>query len=281
MADFGFRLKVMIKNLLKRIWEFIAKMLERRATQPEEKSIEILPELTVPKLYVNCEIGLRIRSAPEIKADNILEVLSCGQEVTKIGEQDKWFKVQYNSGKEGWVSSVYLTENKPVDSSQVVPKEDVQDAFPKFKIGVANLANDDNTIKLRKIINDEFGGSRNGWNLQCTEYAQFKVQQMGITIKWPADRPRHGGLWAGIFEKHGLYKVFDIPKAGCAMCFTTGFRTPEMNATGHVAFVEQVFDDESIKITEANWPPPGKYNERRVPKAEWQDKYKCRFVGFS
>jgi len=270
-----------MKNLLKRIQEFIAKILERSAIQPEEKSIEILPEFTTQKLYVNCEIGLRVRSTPEIKIDNIFEVLSHGQEVTKIEEQDKWLKIKYNSDKEGWVSSVYLTENKPVDGPQVAPKEDFQDAFPKFKRGVANLANDDNTIKLRKIINDEFGGGSNGWDLQCTEYAQFRIQQMGITIKWPTDRPRHGGLWAGIFEKRGLYKVLDTPKAGCAMCFTTGFRTPEMNATGHVAFVEQVFDDGFVKITEANWPPPGKYNERRVPKAEWQGKHKCRFVDFS
>lgn len=271
-----------MKNLLKIIWEFIVKILKTKPVPSEEKSVEILPELTTQKLYVNSEIGLRVRSAPEIKADNILEVLSYGQEVTKVEEQDKWFKIQYNSGKEGWVSSVYLTESKPIDNPQVVPKEDFQDALPKFKIGVANLADDDNTIKLRKIINDEFGGDINGWDLQCTEYAQFRIQQMGITIKWPADRPRHGGLWAGIFEKRGLlYRVLDSPKAGCAMCFTTGFRTPEMNATGHVAFVEQVFDDESVKITEANWPPPGKYNERRVPKEEWQDKHKCRFVDFS
>jgi len=270
----------MIRNLLKRIWEFIAKIFKKSVIKPEEKSIEILPEFTTQKLYVNSEIGLRVRSTPEIKTDNILEVLNYGQEVTKIEERDKWLRVQYNLGKEGWISSLYLTEKKPIDRSQVAPKEDFQDAFPKFKIGVANLANDNNTINLRKIINDEFGGSRNGWDLQCTEYTQFRVQQMGIAIKWPVDRPRHGGLWAGIFEKCGFYEVLNTPKAGCAMCFTTGFRTPEMNTIGHVAFVEQVFNDESVKITEANWPPPGKYNERRVSKAEWQDKHKCRFVDF-
>jgi len=271
----------MNENLLKRIWKFIFSRLEKRDVPSEEKSIEILPELTTQKMYVNSEIGLRVRSTPEIKADNILEVLGHGQEVTKIEEQDKWFKIQYNFGKKGWVSSVYLTENKPVDNSQVPPKEDIQDALPKFKIGVANLAHGDNTIKLRKIINYEFGLDFDNDELQCTEYTQYRIQQMGIKIQWPTKRGRNGGNWANIFKKYGLYKILDSPKAGCAMCFTTGFRTPAMNATGHVAFVEQVFDDESVKITEANWPPPGKYNERRVPKAEWQDKHKCRFVDFS
>jgi len=270
-----------MKNLLKTIWGFIVKILKTKPVPSEEKSVEILPELTTQKLYVNSEIGLRIRSTPEIKPDNILEVLSHGQEVTKIEEQNKWIKVQYNSDKEGWVSSVYLTENKPVDSPQVAPKEDFQDALPKFKKAVANLANDENTIKLRKIINYEFGLDFDKDELQCTEYTQYRVQQMGIKIQWPVKTNRNGGNWANIFEKHGLYKVLDTPKAGCAMCFTTGFRTPAMNATGHVAFVEQVFDDESVKITEANWPPPGKYNERRMPKAEWRNKHKCRFVDFS
>ncbi len=264
------------------MWNFIARMLKKNTIRSEEKSIEILPKLIAKKLYVNSEIGLRVRSMPEIKSDNILEVLNYGKDVIKIEEQNKWFKVRYNANKEGWVSSVYLTENKLINISQITKKEDFQnDALPKFKIGVANLANSDNTTKLRKIINYEFGLDFNKDELQCTEYVQYRAQQTGIKIKWPVKTNRNGGNWANIFEKYGLYKILDSPKAGCAMCFTGGFRTSAMNAIGHVAFVEQVFDDGSIKITEANWPRPGKYNERKISKAEWQTKYKCRFVDFS
>ena len=141
-----------------------------------------------------------------------------------------------------------------------------------------NLANDQNTIKLRKIIKDEFGGGAHGWDLQCTEYVHYKAQQVGIAIQWPSDRPRHGGKWAAIFERNKLYKVLDTPKAGCAMSFTGGLR--DLNI-GHVAFVEEVFKDESIKISEANWPPPGKYFERVLSKAEWKDKFKGRFIDFT
>ncbi len=206
---------------------------------------------------------------------NLLKFLIKLFEASK--DQDKSLSLEEKSIE---IPPELIAENKPVDSSQVTKKEDFQDVLSKFEKGVANLATDSNTIRLRKIIKDEFGGGRSGWDLQCTEYAQFKIQQLGTTIKWPADRPRHGGMWAGIFEKRGLYKVLDSPKAGCAMCFTAGFKTPAMNETGHVAFIEQVFDDESVKITEANWPPPGKYNERRVSKVEWQDKHKCRFIDF-
>lgn len=247
----------------------------------EEKSIEVLPEFTAKTLYVNSEIGLRVRSSPAELLDNKVAAIPHGQEIQVVAEQGKWFEIEYSNGKRGWVSSAHLTDEKPVEQKQRIIKEDVTSELPQFKIAVANLADSVNTVKLRKIINDEFGGGVNGWDLQCTEYAHYKIQQMGIQIQWPSDRPRHGGRWADVFEKNKLYKVLYEPKAGCAMCFTSGFRTAAMNSTGHVAFVEQVLDDGSIKISEANWPPPGKYNERVVPVSEWRDKYKCRFVNFS
>lgn len=247
----------------------------------EEKPAEILPVFTATTLYVNSEIGLNVRSNPEVLAENKIETIPHGQEVRVISERDKWFEIEYSGNKRGWVSSVYLAEEKPADQTQRIIKEDISSELPQFKIAVANLVDDENTVKLRKIINDEFGGGTNGWELQCTEYVCYKLQRMGIHISWPAERPRHGGRWADIFERNRLYRVLTEPKAGCAMCFTTGFRSAAMNETGHVAFVEQVLDNGSVKISEANWPPPGKYNERVVPISEWRDKYKCRFVVFS
>ena len=245
----------------------------------EEKSIEVLPAFTAKTLYANSEIGLNVRALPDVSGTK-LGVLTHGAEVTVLQEQDKWFEIK-SGDLQGWVSSVYLTEEKPAEQTQRVVKEDASSEFPQFKKAVVNLANDLNTVKLRKIINDEFGGGMNGWDLQCTEYVCYKLGQIGVRISWPADRPRHGGRWAGIFEKNGLYKILSEPKAGCAMCFTTGFKTAAMNETGHVAFVEQVLEDRSVIISEANWPQPGKYNERVVQASEWRDKHKCRFVDFS
>ncbi|MFH0732984.1 MAG: CHAP domain-containing protein [Candidatus Omnitrophota bacterium] len=248
-------------------------------TPVEEKSIEVLPAFSTKTLFVNSEIGLNVRSSPDV-ASTKLGAIPHGTEVIVLNEQGKWLEVKSGS-LQGWVSSVYLTEEKPAEQTQRIVKEDISSELPQFKIAVANLINDTNTTKLRKIIDDEFGGGVSGWDLQCTEYVCYKLRQMGIRISWPAERPRHGGRWAGIFERRGLYKVLTEPKAGCAMCFTTGFRTAAMNETGHVAFVEQVLENGSVQISEANWPPPGKYNERVVSVSEWRDKYKCRFVDFS
>lgn len=245
----------------------------------EEKSIEILPAFTAKMLFVNSEIGLNVRSAPDVKSEKI-GAIPHGAEVTVLQEQDKWFEVETDNLK-GWVSSVYLTEEKPIESQKRSVKEDVLQELPEFRIGIANNARDPNTLKVRKIINYEFGLNFEEDELQCTEYVQYRALQVGINIKWPTKTGRNGGNWANIFETHGLYKVLNEPKAGCTMSFTSGFRTPVMNRTGHIAFVEQVLEDGSVKISEANWPPPGKYNERVVSVSEWRDKYKCRFIDFS
>lgn len=245
----------------------------------EKKPTEVLPAFTAKTLYVNSEIGLNIRALPDVTSTK-LGAIPHGAEVIVLNEQGKWLEVKSGS-LQGWISSVYLTEEKPVVQTERVVKEDISNELPQFKIAVANLANDLNTAKLRKIIDDEFGGSINSWDLQCTEYVCYKLRQMRVRISRPAERPRHGGKWADIFERHGLYKVLTEPKAGCAMCFTTGFKSAAMNETGHVAFVEQVLEGGSVKISEANWPQPGKYNERVVPVSEWRDKYKCRFIDFS
>mgnify|MGYP001605568325 CR=1 FL=1 len=267
-------------NWLKSLINLLLRSQAQNPRAPvEEKSIEILPAFSTKTLFVNSGIGLNVRSGPDVNSEKI-GTISYGAEVTVLQEQSKWFKIK-SSDLQGWVSSVYLTEEKPAAQIERVVKEDVSGEFPRFQKAVANLANDANTVKLRKIINDEFGGGANGWDLQCTEYVCYKLRQMGIRISWPAERPRHGGRWAGIFERNGLYKVLVEPKAGCAMCFTTGFKSDAMNETGHVAFVEQVLEDGSVKISEANWPQPGKYNERVVLVSEWRDKYKCRFVDFS
>jgi hypothetical protein len=245
----------------------------------EEKAIEILPAFTAKTLYVNSEIGLNIRSLPDVTSEK-LGTIPHGAEVSVLNEQDKWFEVKTNE-LQGWVSSVYLTEERPLEQQQPKPKEDISDELPQFRIGVTNNARDPNTLKVRKIINYEFGLNFEEDELQCTEYVQYRTLQAGINITWPVRAGRNGGNWANLFEKHGTYKVLNEPKAGCAMSFTAGFKTPAMNTTGHIAFVEQVLEGGSVKISEANWPPPGKYNERTVPVSEWRDKYKCRFVDFS
>lgn len=228
-------------------------------------------------LYVDSQIGLRVRKTPEV-ADNKIETLPFGKEVKVIEKKEDWFKINYD-GKEGWVCSQFLSEENPKISTSEVKKQLSED-FPVFEIGCANLVSDENTKRVRKIINDEFTGGRNSWSFQCVEYVHFRIKiNQKVNIAWPSDRPRHGGLWAAIFQKNNQYKVLDEPKEGCAVSFSN----PNFNAPyGHVAYIEKVFSDQSIRISEANWPSNGVYNERILSKEQWKNpKWTIRFIDFT
>lgn len=169
-------------------------------------------------------------------------------------------------------------QKKPIEQKVDQPSQ-VITPVTQFTKGQPNKSDHPNTIEVRKIINDEFGGGRQGWDLQCTEYTHFKVKQiLKIAIDWPKDRtlPRHGRNWAKILENK--YKVSSISRVGCAMSFThPAFNNP----FGHVAFVEEVLADGSVKISEANWPKDGIYSERIVKKDDLENKYQARFIDFT
>lgn len=231
------------------------------------------------RLYVNSEIGLMARAVPKDDG-RVLDILPFGAEVFLSSQDGKWLYVEYGPGKYGWVSSYYITENNPKAGEKAVV-EDAQNIFPKFKIGAANPAGGENTVKLRLLIRDEFGAGRTGAPLQSAEYATYRLQCFGVKIKWPVRTGRNAGRWAEIFKTYGTYPVLEEPKAGSVVVFSSGFKTAEADALGHAAFVEKVYRDGAIRISEANWPPPGKYNERTLAPGEWRDKYKGKFIIFT
>ena len=54
----------------------------------------------------------------------------------------------------------------------------------------------------------------------------------------------------------------------------------EHEGKGHVAFIEAVYPDQSIQLSEANWPDRGIYNERVMVQEEWT-KLDPTFIVFS
>ena len=43
------------------------------------------------------------------------------------------------------------------------------------------------------------------------------------------------------------------------------------NEVGHLTYVEAVFPDTTIAISEVNFPDSGMYNERQLTKEEWKE----------
>ncbi|MFA5048817.1 MAG: CHAP domain-containing protein [Patescibacteria group bacterium] len=222
-----------------------------------------IPQKSYPnKVFITTK-ALNVRASSDTSSGvNILGKLSYGEEVEPLSLENGWYKISYN-GKEGWISSEYTHDvaEKPMDG-------DVN-----FKIGIPNDSKSQNAIIIRKAINDEFGGGKNNWNLQCVEYVHYKIKNLGCNIDWPVHSGRDGGKWAGIFLAQGKYSVSMEPTINCAMSFTG------MPGYGHVAFVENVLPDGSVKISEANWPGDGKYNERTVNKI-MQQKYGAKYIKF-
>lgn len=217
-------------------------------------------------LIVLAEGGLHLRSLPEIEPTNVIGVIPDGQAVRIVGSSCDWFSVACHLEGEkriGWANGGYLVAPEKYE--------------PHFVVGEPNRRDSANTLAVRAVINDEFGGGRHKWDLQCTEYVQFRLHQLGIDIDWPIRHSRNGGRWANIFAEHEKYRVLSEPKKHCAVSFTNGI----IGGVGHVAVVERVNKDESIKISEANWPGEGMYNERVLSRPEWQDKYRGQFIAFA
>lgn len=137
--------------------------------------------------------------------------------------------------------------------------------YPEFTIGLANGPDDPNTIRLRTMIGDVFGGGVLEYALQAGEYVVYKLKRKGIVVPWTAARPRVPGRWHVLLK--GIRGVHSgvTPKTGAIMECTLH------NDIGHVAYVEAVFPNETISISEANYPDSGIYNERTLTRDEWRE----------
>lgn len=144
----------------------------------------------------------------------------------------------------------------------------VADVYPSFITGVENSALATNTVRLRSVVHDEFGAGFNQLPLAAHEYVYYKLLRRGVRIAWPDVRPRTPGSWAKILSPVEGVTVDDTPSVGAVMEFALSPENGEEKS--HLAYVEKVFPDQSIAISEANWPARGIYNERVLSSDEWR-----------
>lgn len=137
--------------------------------------------------------------------------------------------------------------------------------YPEFVKGEENLIDGTNTSLVRAIIKDEFGLGRSEFALQAGEYALYRLWKRGLEIRWPDIRPRVPGVWHEVLKGvDGVYMSVQ-PKVGALMEYMLD------GEMGHIAYVEAVFPDETITISEVNNPDSGIYNEREYTKDEWKE----------
>lgn len=154
------------------------------------------------------------------------------------------------------------------DISGWVLRDDCADrasrVYPDFRIGQEHSVDHPNTAHVRAIIGDVFGASRAEYPLQAGEYVLYKLWRKGMHIIWPHIRPRVPGLWHTILKGVPRIHMGVMPKTGSVMEYMMS------DEVGHVAYVEAVFPDDTITISEVNFPDSGIYNERSLLKEEWK-----------
>ncbi len=201
-------------------------------------------------MYAN-SVRVPVFKNPTIEFDGQIGEVPFGDMVIVLEPRGRFYRIMWNT-IEGWVL-----------------KEDIADralrVYPVFIIGEENGVDHPNTAHVRTILGDIFGLGRSEFALQAGEYVLYRLWRKGIRIVWPEIRPRVPGLWHSILRGSRQIHIGVMPKVGAVMEYML---SPEM---GHVAYVEAVFPDHTITISEANFPDTGIYNERVLTKEEWKE----------
>jgi len=109
------------------------------------------------------------------------------------------------------------------------------------------------------------------WQGQCTWYAYGRMLETGLlpaAIKNNALFRGHAGAWRNDALKVGL-PVTSTPTAGARGLIVWPPNTKGAGSVGHVAFLEEVYPDGRVRITEANWPTGSGIKERILTPAQY------------
>lgn len=210
-------------------------------------------------IYV-ATMGAPLRANPHTGVDNVIRNIPYGSMLVALQTEDRWVRV-FHMGTEGYVSL-----DDVVDKAAYV--------YPKFVIGESNTSIDPNTERVRAMIEDTFSCGESDLPLQAEEYVLYKIVRTGAHVDWGDVRPRVAGTWSDILKDRPQTTVSTEPKIRSVMEFRLE------NGQGHLAFVESVFDDGSVQLSEANWPENGIYNERVIVSEEWK-KLNPTFITFA
>lgn len=192
--------------------------------------------------------GAPLRLSPDIGIDNVIGRIPFGAMLVAVETTGAWVHV-FHKGIEGYVELHDLADRAAY-------------VHPKFVIGEENHAHDPNTERVRAMIEDEFSYGEGELPLQAEEYVTYKLRRLGVSIPWTQVRPRTPGNWVNLLEGIPSVEVSAEPRPHAVVEWTHEEKS-------HIAFVEAVFPDGTLQLSEANWPESGTYNERVLVKEEW------------
>jgi len=189
-------------------------------------------------------------SDPVITFDSVICPLSYGQTVILEKLGGRWAEVKTDDYN-GWVLKDVLVRNQ----------SDIQ---PQFVNGNDYTAHNVETIKLRALIADEFSGARAGLSLTSAEYVFYRLLQNNKFIKWQQNSSRIPGTWQQKLRGQSNIHISISPQPLAVMEYI-------VDDIGQLAFIESVFDDYRITISEVGWPKEGIYRKTILTQNEYRE----------
>jgi len=195
------------------------------------------PSFKLNEQYFVGVIDAFLYNDPVLGFDTAIRNLQYGQHVRLVSLQGRWAQVRL-AGLLGWV----LKDDLVLRSDDVYPK-----FLPHTEINFS--AEQPEVIKLRAYINDMFGGARGNYELSAAEYVQYKLMKKKKYIDWGDIRMRTPGTWQRKLRGRTGVHIGIHPKTDSVMEYV-------IDDVGYLAFVEAVFPDGSITVSEI-----GKYTD--------------------
>jgi len=195
-------------------------------------------------------IGTYFYQDPVLAFDSALKRLEYGTSVRLVSLQGRWAQVRI-AGAVGWVFKDALVVQ-------------INAVYPSFVSGIRYDAQHPDTVKLRACIDDEFGGARGDHVLSPAEYVYYRLKQKKRLINWGDIRLRIPGTWQRKLKGSlGIY-ISIAPKTESVMEYI-------VDDIGHLAFVEAVFPDGSMNITEIGKFDDNSYTEGILQPEQWRE----------
>lgn len=173
---------------------------------------------------------------PVWAVDTVIKKLPLGTVVSPLRFEGRFIEVMQGELR-GWI----LKDEVAKLRSEVWPTLENKHTY---------LANDEETKKIRTLINDEFFTSELFLPLQASEYITYQFLEQKRQLPWGNERPRLAGLWHELLRgKRGVVIGIE-PKTGSIM------ESYPVDEEPQLAYVTAVLVDNSIIISAV-----GRYHE--------------------
>ncbi|HEY0964193.1 MAG TPA: SH3 domain-containing protein [Candidatus Paceibacterota bacterium] len=213
-----------------------------------ERRSEVLRETAVHG-FISAETAV-CYTRPVMAFDTSVGVLPYGTKVSVLAREGRFAHIEYGH-LSGWVDAHLLTEE-----AQVV--------YPHLLSGTVYGSDASETIKIRRLINDECAGGALCMPLQPIEHLLYELLLRTIQVPWHDDRPRMPGHLHTLLRGRRGVRMGIEPKTGSLMEFSGPKR-------GVVAWVDAVHPDETLVIRSVGKEREGEFLIETISKADWRE----------